>query len=63
MPLFLFLTTLIVAGGIVNEGGHKAIEEKGFVEAVETAWDEREPVFVTQKARDLYESKKQKYND
>lgn len=44
MPLFLFITTLIVGGAFANEGGHKAVEDHGVKSSVERLWENRKPL-------------------
>lgn len=57
MPFWFMLIAILTIGPGINEGGFKAVQDKGVVEAVETAIDEREGVPITQ---DVY---KERFND
>jgi len=43
MALFLFITTLIVGGGLVNEGYDKCVETKGVKACYEKFVDSKQP--------------------
>lgn len=42
VQFIIFAGMILVAGPGHNEGGFKAIEQKGFKPAVEKAWEDRE---------------------